>query len=231
MKRSILLLLLLLTSFNTSELYSQEQTHKRRVPKAPKFTQRWGVSTAWLIQNAPFKEFSSYQLDRVWYAQGIDTWDMGDAATGAAVGFSYDLTARNGLMFRVQGFVETTGWISGVLDIGTGIRIPMPLKQSYFSIEAYFSINQTGGTLHRIGAPEVTLPDSVDFYMGLFGFKSRMAFEFPIAKGKFYITPYLSYAVYPWYAASTKAEFYLNGFNKGSLIDAIQIGIEFGSKF
>ena len=227
MKRSILLLSLLVLSFNNSDLYSQEKPKRRRPPK---ITHRWGVSTAWLIQNAPFREFSTFQLDRIWYAQGIDTWDLGNSANGVAVGFSYDLTSRKGMMFRVQGFVETTGWISGVLDIGTGIRIPMPLKKSYFSIEAYFSINQTGGTLHRIGAPEASLPDSIDFYMGLFGFKSRIAFEFPVGK-KFFLTPYLSYAVYPWYATSTKAKFYLNGFEKGSLIDSIQIGLEFGSKF
>ena len=229
MKRYFLLLLLILTSFNTSELYSQEHT-RRRVPKVPKFTQRWGTSTAWLIQNAPFREFSTFQLDRIWYAQGIDAWDMGNSAAGFAFGFSYDLTFKNGIMFRTQGFLESTGWISGVIDIGTGIRVPMPIKNSYFSIEAYFSINQTGGTLHRVGAPEASLPDTVEFYMGLFGFKSRIAFEFPVGK-KFFLTPYVSYAVYPWYKSSTKAEFYLNGFNKGSLIDAIQIGLEFGSKF
>ena len=228
MKKTILALsVIFLISLNTG--YAQEHRKNPR-QRAPKYTQRWGVSTAWLIQNAPFREFSTFQLDRIWYAQGINTWDMGDAATGLAFGFSYDLTARNGLMFRVQGFLETTGWLTGVLDIGTGIRIPMPLRNSFFSIEVYFSINQTGGTLHRIGAPEASLPDSIDFYMGLFGFKSRIAFEFPVGK-KFFLTPYLSYAVYPWYATSTKAEFYLNGFNKGSLIDAIQIGIEFGSKF
>ena len=134
------------------------------------------------------------------------------------------------MLFRSRGFLESTGWISGVIDIGTGIRVPMPIKNSFFSIEAYFSINQTGGTLHRVGAPEASLPDTVEFYMGLFGFKSRIAFEFPVGK-KFFLTPYLSYAVYPWYKSSTKAKFYLNGFNKGSLIDAIQIGLEFGSKF
>ena len=232
MKRFVLLLSLLVLSFNNSELYSQEQTHKKRVlKKAPKFTQRWGVSTAWLIQNAPFREFTSYQLDQLIYAQGINAWDMGNSATGFAFGFSYDLTSRKGMMFRMQGFIESTGWLTGVFDIGTGIRIPMPLKKSYFSIEAYFSINQTGGTLTRLGTSLSPTKDEIPFYMGLFGFKSRMAFEFPIAKGKYFITPYLSYAVYPWYKTTTKAEFFLNGFEKGSLIDAIQIGIEFGSKF
>lgn len=215
MKKYLLLLLLL---FNTNISYAQ------------KATQRWGISSAWLVQNAPFREFASFQLNRIWYAQGIDTWDIGEASSGIAVGFSYDVTAKNGLMFRIQGIVESTGWISGVFDIGTGVRVPMSLKNSFFSIEAYFSINQTGGTLHRIGSGEKTIPDSIDFYMGLFGFKTRLAFEFPIGQ-KFFITPYVSYAVYPWLKSSTKADLILNGFSKGSLIDSLQIGFEFGSKF
>lgn len=215
------ILLILFISISTA--YSQ----KRRTNN--KFVQRWGVSTAWLTQNAPFREFSSFQFDRIWYAQGIDTWDLGNAAMGLSVGFAYDITFRNRMMFRIQGYIETTGWISGVFDIGTGIRIPVS-RTSFFSIEAYFSINQTGGTLHMVGAPENALPDTLDFYMGLFGFKFRMAFEFTISKN-YFLTPYISYAGYPWYATNLDALFYLNGFSKGSLIDSMQVGFEFGSRF
>lgn len=211
--------LALITSANTA--YAQKGS--------PKTVQRWGISSAWLIQNAPFREFSTFQLNRIWYAQGINTWDIGNSSVGIALGFSYDLTAKNGLMFRIQGFIESTGWISGVLDIGTGIRIPIS-KTSFFSIEAYFSINQTGGTLHRVGKPEDLLPPTLNFYMGLFGFKSRVALEFTINKNHF-ITPYVSYAVYPWHTTSLVAPFSLNGFDKGSLIDSLQIGLEFGSRF
>ncbi|MGL4367660.1 MAG: hypothetical protein ACRCTQ_05225 [Brevinemataceae bacterium] len=209
-----------------STTFSQE---KATVSSKSSVIQRWGVSTSWLIQNSAFREFSSYQMNNVWYAQGINAWEIGNAYTGLAFGFSYDITFKRVFMFRIQGLLESAGWISGVIDIGTGIRIPVSRKGIYFSLEVYLSINQTGGKISRIAPPSLSQPDTLNFYMGLFGFKSRVAVEFAVSK-KFFITPFLSYASYPWKASSLRSDVLVNG-SKSTIIDSMQIGIEFGSKF
>lgn len=203
------------------------------VPQISQFqqanSQRWGVFTGILVQNAPFRELATFQLNSIWYAQQYKVWNVGKAAMGTFVGFSYDKTFNNRLMFRLQGQLETTGWIAGIIDIGIGVRLPIA-RNIFFSIETYFSILQTGGKLTRIGSSDKRHPDSLSVYMGMFGFKGRMAVEFPISQ-KFFLTPYISYSAYPWIVHNLNGSLFVNGLETGTIIDSLQIGLEFGSKF
>ena len=191
-------------------------------------SQRWGFYTGVLIQNAPFREFSATQFNNIAYAKQFSVWGSGKAGTGTYLGFVYDKTFKNNLVFRVQGQFESAGWLSGILDIGLGVRTPLG-KGMYFNIEAYFSILQTGGSLKRLGA-DSNYPDSVSVYMGMFGFKGRIALEFDLPKNM-YIAPYLSYVAYPWQANTLNGELRINGLSQSSLVDSLQIGLEVGSKF
>jgi len=215
-------ILLILTIISILPSYSHS--------KNKKYQQRWGISTAYLIQNSPFQEISTFQANSFWYAQGHKAWKAGDTGMGFALGFSYDIMNRSGFMFRIQGFLETTGWIAGIIDIGTGIRTTIARKYP-FSIEVYLSIAQTGSKLSLIGLPNKTLPENINTYIGLFGFKTRVALEIPISKKGAFITPYVSYAVYPWKLSNLKADILINGIDKGGIFDSLQIGFELGSKF
>lgn len=194
-----------------------------RPKKRSKIEHRWGINTAFLVQNAPFREFSIF-TNGSWYVQGYRAWMAANAGLGLSFGFSYDVTFLGGGLFRTQLQLETTGWILGVLDIGGGVRVPIKNGISA-SIEGYFSTGLSGGSLARLADHQ----DRQSFSVVFFGFKARGSVEFPIKKN-WYSSIYVSYAAYPWHAANKKS-LYINGIRVGAIIDSLQIGVEFGQRF
>lgn len=194
-----------------------------RQPSRSKIEHRWGINTAFLVQNSPFREFSIF-TNGSWYVQGYRAWMAGNAGLGLSFGLSYDVTFPGGGLFRTQLQLETTGWISGVLDIGGGVRVPIKNGISV-SVEGYFSTALSGGSLARLADHR----DRQSFSVAFFGFKARGAVEFPIKKN-WYSAIYVSYAAYPWHAANKKS-LYINGIGVGAIVDSLQIGVEFGQRF
>lgn len=229
------LLTVILSFFMAIPIYTQ-QTPKTPRPQAqrrvaePAIQHRVSLLTAMLVQNAPIAELATFQVNRTWYARQFDVWKAGSAGMGVSVGLAYDLQGRRGAMFRMQAMLESTGWVMGVFDIGTGIRIPVGKKGVRFSTEVYFSMAVTGGKLGVVGTAPAGQLSLLPTSVGLFGFKGRLALEAPIGK-KLFLTSYISYASYPWRHSSTRAEYLINGNSSGVSIDGLQIGFEFGSKF
>lgn len=196
----------------TSPIYAQGQ-------------HRWSTYTSLLVQNGPFRDFAQSTPEGI-YASIFDVWSVGQAAMGVTFGGAYDYTFKNRLKFRMQAQIESAGWISGTIDLGIGARLPIS-KKAFISFETYFSVSQTGGELKLLNS--VTLAEgSKHSYVGLFGFKGRVAIEIPIKQ--YFIAPFVSYAVYPWFASNIE-NLHINGFQNGALIDSLQLGIEFGAKF
>lgn len=229
------LLTVILSVFMVIPVYTQQAPRtprpqpQRRVAE-PAIQHRVSLLTAMLVQNSPITELATFQVNRTWYARQFDVWKTGSAGMGVSVGVAYDLQGRRGPMFRIQAMLESTGWVMGVFDVGTGIRIPVGKKGIRFSTEVYFSMAVTGGKLGVVGTAPVSQLSSLSTSVGLFGFKGRVALEAPISK-KLFLTSYISYASYPWKYASTRAEYLINGNSSGVSIDGLQIGFEFGSKF
>ncbi|SFB74727.1 hypothetical protein SAMN02745150_00572 [Brevinema andersonii] len=211
-------------------IYTQQTPATPRPQAQRRVQHRLSILTAMLVQNAPIAELATFQVNRTWYARQFDVWKTGSAGMGLSIGLGYDLQGRRGAMFRMQAMLESTGWVMGVFDIGTGIRTPIGKKGVRFSTEVYFSMAVTGGNLGIVGTAPISQLSSLSTSVGLFGFKGRLALEVPINK-KLFLTSYISYASYPWRHASTRAEYLINGSASGVSIDGLQIGFEFGSKF
>ncbi|MGL4394608.1 MAG: hypothetical protein ACRCS8_05230 [Brevinema sp.] len=188
---------------------------------------RISLLTSFLVQNSPFVEFATYH-DNLWYATHYNVWKAGNAGLGFGIGFAYDYSVNKFFMLRLQAQIESTGWVMGTTDFGFGIRAPINKKVNV-SLEGYLSISQTGGTLSQIGYIDQDFPLEEKLYFLLFGFKTRLAFEFAVGKNHF-ISPYISYASYPWRVGTLK-DIYLNGSKEWSMVDSLNIGLEFGLKF
>ncbi|MGL5955081.1 MAG: hypothetical protein ACRC0X_00525 [Brevinema sp.] len=209
-------------------IYTQQRVHQRNTSvsvSGSSVQHRVSLLTSMLVQNNPIAELATFQ--ETWYARQFNVWEAGSAGIGFAIGFAYDLQGKQGALFRIQTFLESTGYIMGTFDIGTGIRIPLGQKGINFSTEFYFSMAVTGGELGIIGV--IDQPSSFSTVVGLFGFKGRLALEIPLAK-KMFLTPYLSYVAYPWHYASAHPEYKINGNSKGVTVDGLQIGLELGWK-
>lgn len=193
---------------------------------APMKRQRWSMLISVLLQDAPMSQFlTNTEYMSLWHKP----WHVNhQSSMGFSVGFGYDLLFATYYVFRVQGELETTGWISGVIDIGFGIRLPS-LKTKYFNIQLYCSIMQTGDTLYYRGN-EPNVPQSIYLYMAFFGIKVKISYDFPLAK-QYFISPYLSYAAYPGLVYNQKKSHSLNRSHIGNILDSLQIGFEFGRIF
>lgn len=180
-------------------------------------------SLSLLIQNNPYMEFASFNTNKnTFYAQGINPWIFGDTGLGFSLGLSYGLIFNNFGIFRVEGQFETTGYATGIINVGGGIRALIG-KKAYMNIEAYLSFLQTGSSM-------VLLTDKtnkINAYVGLFGVKTKIAFEIPVNR-KLFFAPYFSYTIYPWKVSSVK-NILINGKDANMIIDSIQIGLEIGS--
>lgn len=220
MKKIVLILMFL--SF--SSLYSQRKS----------FLQRWSVNSSLLVQNSPTREIVTVLYDGSIYAKQFKLADVGNASLGAYIGGAYDLTFKNGVMFRIQTGLETTGNFLWTTDIGTGIRVPSNLgKKHYFSVGIYFSVGQSFGNLKKVGTLISGDSEYLSFYLAVFGVKTRMSYEIPLSKN-YFISPFISYSAYPWKASSVdneKKEVFLNGIREGAILDGLYIGLEFGQKF
>ncbi|MGL5255239.1 MAG: hypothetical protein ACRC9L_09640 [Brevinema sp.] len=204
------------------------QNARRKAPAQSKFLKhRWSISLAFVEQNGPFREFSLLQ-DNVWYAVQFPLWGVNNISFGFSVGGAYDYTFNNRMMIRFQYGIESAGWITGFIDMGLGVRLPLS-KSVNLTVEGYFSVIQTGGVLGRIGDFVPDTQDEFSLYLAVFGLKSRFSLEFALNKN-YFIAPYISYVTYPW-AVGTIENVNINGFRQGFLLDSLNIGIEFGKRF
>ncbi|MGL4676815.1 MAG: hypothetical protein ACRCWI_04010 [Brevinema sp.] len=219
---------IILIGFLLSPTYTQQTSgqHKNISKSKSSVQQRVSVLTALLVQNNPIAELATFQENRTLYARQPNFWGVGSTGLGFSLGFAYDVQNSQGVLFRMQTFLESTGWVMGTLDLGTGIRIPIGQKGINFSTEFYFSMALSGGKLDVVGIDITDQPSSLSSVVGFFGFKGRLALEIPIAKNSA-ITPYISYVAYPWHSASTSSDYSVNGNFNGVTLDGLQIGLEF----
>ncbi|MGL4561540.1 MAG: hypothetical protein ACRCV0_04545 [Brevinema sp.] len=211
-------------------LFPIQITNAQVRKKMRKIVHRAGGSLSFLVQNSPLQEIVILDnTTSALYAAQSNIWKTGSTGLGFALDFFYDLTLPNNFMTRFQTGFDTTGGFLWIIEAGIGIRTPFLRRKIFVSFEVYFTTAQTFAKIPFIGLPIPNIENEKDVYVGFFGFKGRLALEFPITK-KFYMGTFVSYAVYPWNTHNSPHEVFLNGLRSGVIIDSLKIGLEFGFK-
>lgn len=216
-KKNILLLLLFFSVPIVNHSQNKDVRHK------------FGISTGMVVRAQPIKQISTFSTNEHWYASNFPSWVVGNAALGFSVDLSYEAMFKNLFLIRLNTGIESTGYFKWVTDIGGGVRTYLSDNVG-LSFEGYLSIVQTGASLGLIvdNSNGVVAP-SQKLYMGLFGFKGRIALEVAVGK-KMFFTPYISYAAYPWLEYTLgehiQTDLFFNGIKDGLRLDSFQIGFE-----
>ncbi len=190
-------------------------------------------SASVLIRNSYISQISTLNTNDNWYAVNIDNWELRNTPLGIGIALGYEATFKNNFFLRVSTGIESTGDFMWPIDIGGGIKLNIK-NGVKLSIGVYFATVQTGGKLgivpNILGTVGKNPPEEISYYMGMFGFKGRVAIEIPLNR-KMTISPFLSYAAYPHTAhniiSDLDTDIYINNLAQGLRLDGIQIGAEF----
>lgn len=196
-------------------------------------THKFSVSLGVLTRNSYISQISTLNTNGNWYAVNIENWKINDSALGFAIDFAYEPRFDNNLFLRAATGIETTGDFKWAIDIGGGLRLDIK-DGAILSIGIYFATVQTGGKLgivpSSLGVIGKNPSQEISYYMGMFGFKGRIAIEMPI-KEKYTFGPFISYAAYPLSAhdiiSDLDTDMYINNLAQGLRLDGFHIGLEF----
>ena len=200
-------------------------------------THKFFGSAALLMRNSYISQISTLSTNGNWYAVNIENWQAPNVPIGIAAALGYEATFKNNFFLRISTGIESTGNFMWPIDIGGGIKLH--IKDGVkLSIGIYFATIQTGGKLgivpNILGVVGKNPPEEISYYMGMFGFKGRVALEMPISK-KITLSPFLSYAAYPHTAhniiSDLDTDIYINNLAQGLRLDGFQIGLELGILF
>lgn len=196
-------------------------------------THTFSASLGLLNRNSYISQLSTLHTNGNWYAVNRENWEVDVGALGFAVDVAYEPTFDNNFFLRFATGIETTGDFKWAIDIGGGLKLDIK-DGATLSIGLYFATVQTGGKFgivpSSLGVVGDNPPDELSYYMGLFGFKGRIALDIPLTE-KYTLGPFLSYAAYPHSAHDIVSELdtdlYINNLSQGLRLDGFQIGVQF----
>ena len=196
-------------------------------------THKFFGSAGLLIRNSYISQISTLNTNDNWYAVNIDNWQVNDVPLGIGIALGYEATFKNNFFLRVSTGIESTGDFVWPIDIGGGVKVHIK-NGVKLSVGVFFATVQTAGKLSivpsTLGVVGKNPPEEISYYMGMFGFKGRIAIEIPLNR-KTTIAPFISYAAYPHTAhniiSDLDTDIYINNLAQGLRLDGLQIGVEF----